>query len=77
MERRRDSQGTSGGYQMKECYNVYTLLKFDDGKEYVLSSGFCFKEDPKDVIVHFETFDEMYDWIKDTECDNICVGRTL
>ena len=60
---------------MKECYNVYYLLKFDDGKKHVLTCGFCYKEDPKDVIVHFDTFDEMYDWIGDTECDEIRTGR--
>ena len=62
---------------MKECYNVYYLLKFDNGEVYVLSSGFCYKEHPEGVIVHFNTFDEMYDWIKNTECDDIRVGRTL
>jgi len=62
---------------MKECYNVYDLLKFDDSKEYVLSSGFCYKEDPEDVTVHFNTFDEMYDWIKDTGRDDIRVEHTL
>lgn len=62
---------------MKECYNVYALLKIDDGKEYVISSGFCYKEDPKDIIVHFETFDEMYDWFKDGKYDDIRAGHTL
>lgn len=60
---------------MKECYYVYDSLKFDEGQKYVLSSGFCYKEDPKDVIIHFDTFDEMYDWIEDTKCDGIRIGR--
>ena len=60
---------------MKECYYVYYSLKFDDGKEYVFSSGFCYKENPQNVTVHFDTFDEMYDWIKDTGCDDIRVGQ--
>ena len=62
---------------MKECYDVYYLLKFDNGKEYVFIFGFCYEEHPENVIVHFNTFDEMYDWIKDTECDDIRIGRTL
>ena len=62
---------------MKECYYVYYSLKFDDGKEYVFSSGFCYKENPQNVTVHFDTFDEMYDWIKDTGCDDIRVGLSL
>ena len=60
---------------MKECYNVYNLLKFDDGEEYVLSSVFCYKENPQNVTVHFDTFDEMYDWIEDTKCDGIRIER--
>ena len=60
---------------MKECYDVYYLLKFDNGKEYVLTSGFCYKEHPEDVTVHFDTFDEMYDWIGDTKCNEIRTGR--
>lgn len=62
---------------MRECYNVYCLLKFDDGKEYVLSSGFCYKENPQDIIVHFDTFDEIFEWVKDTEYDYIRTGHTL
>ena len=60
---------------MKECYHVYYSLKFDEGQEYILTSGFCYKEDPNDVIVHFDTFDEMYNWIKDTGCDDIRIGQ--
>lgn len=62
---------------MKECYYVYYLLKFDDGKVYVLSSRFCYKENPQDVIIHFDTFDEMFERVNDTECDEIRTGHTL
>ena len=60
---------------MRECYNVYYLLKFDNGKKYNLSLGFCYKENPQNVTVHFNTFDEMYNWVEDTKCDEIRIGR--
>ena len=62
---------------MKECYNVYYMLKLDGGKEYVLGSGFCYKENSENVTVHFDTFDKMFEWVKDTECDGIRVNYTL
>ena len=62
---------------MKECYNTYFLLKFDNSKEYIIRFEFCYKENPEDVIMHFNTFDEMYDWIKDAGYDDIRIGHTL
>lgn len=62
---------------MKECYNTRFLLKFDNSKEYIMSFGFCYKENPEDMIVHFDTFDEMYEWVKNIQYDEIRVGRTL
>ena len=62
---------------MKECYYVYYKLKFDDGKDYILNSNYAYKEDPKEVVVHFNSFDEMFEWIGDSKCNEIQTGYTL
>lgn len=62
---------------MKECYYVYYKLKFDDGKDYILNSNYAYEEDPKEVVIHFSSFDEMFEWIGDSKGNDIRTGYTL
>ena len=62
---------------MKECYYVYYKLKFDDGKDYTLNLSYAYEEDPKDVVIHFDSFDEMVEWIGESKGSGILIGYTL
>lgn len=62
---------------MKECYYVYYKLKFDNGEDCILNSNYAYTEDPKDVVVHFDSFDEMLEWIGDSKDGYIRIEYTL